>query len=345
MALAQQLRPISEEVALKSYEQLKNLPCSTPLGFSRAGLKTLDYFFLEHRLATRIKGHSFAENIRNPEMVEFLTNLVRRYKSKVAINYDDPRDLLPHQYSVFQLYYGTVNQFRPAVARWLYCKLKPKVGILDFSAGWGGRALAAMSLGIPYTGIDTNKSLEKGYHAMFDLIKPSSSSKIIIAPSETIDYSKFDYDLVFTSPPYFMIERYASMPNYASKTEFLNRFFRPVVSQVWKYLRTNGHMALNMPHDMYMAVRDLLPPVSRRVRMVKHDRHPQNAVAQKQIGETKHTSHELIYIWHKAARRSLRRKTKKSGRKLRKTRKVAPAHRHLKSLSAALLSSNHDDND
>jgi hypothetical protein len=331
MELAKQLRPISEEDALNSYKRLVSLPCSTPLGFSRAGLKTLDYFFLGHRLATRIKGHSFAENIRDPEMAEFLTGLVRRYKAKLTINYDDPTDLLPHQYSVFQLYYGTVNQFRPAVARWLYCKLKPRVGILDFSAGWGGRALAAMSLGIPYTGIDTNKSLEKGYHAMFDLIKPTTSTKLIIAPSETIDYSKLEYDLVFTSPPYFMIERYESMPGYASNEEFLERFFRPVITQVWKHLRTNGHMALNMPHEMYMAIRDLLPPVSRRIRMMKHDRHPQNAVGKKPIGETKHTSHELIYVWHKVTGPSHRRKTHRQLTLVRKTRKQASQWLSLKS--------------
>jgi tRNA1(Val) A37 N6-methylase TrmN6 len=312
MDLAKQLRDITKEDALKSYDRLVSIPCSAPLSFSRAGLQTLDYFFLGHRLATRIKGHSFAENMRNPEMVEFLTDLVRRYKSKLSINYDDPMDLLPHQYSVFQLYYGTVNQFRPAVAKWLYCKLKPKHGILDFSAGWGGRALAAMSLNIPYTGIDTNKSLERAYNGMFDMIKPTSPTKIIISPAETVDYSQFEYDLVFTSPPYFMIERYSSMPEYVSNDDFLNRFFRPVVKEVWKYLKPGGHLALNMPHAMYMACRDLLPPVSKRIRMPKHDRHPQNAVLRKTIGETKHVSHELIYVWHKDSTTSIRkRKTQK----------------------------------
>jgi hypothetical protein len=119
-----------------------------------------------------------------------------------------------------------------------------------------------------------------------------------------------------------MIERYSSMPDYSSKTEFLTRFFRPVVTQVWKYLKPNGHMALNMPHDMYMAIRDLLPPVSQRIRMVKHDRHPQNAVSKKRIGETKHTSHELIYIWHKGKRS---RKTLKKSKATRKTRKYLPS--------------------
>ena len=318
MNLARQLRDISEEKARKSYERLVRIPCSAPLSFNRAGLPTLDYFFLGHRLATRIKGHSFAENIRDPEMVEFLTSLVKRYKAKLKIDYTNPSELLPHQYSVFQLYYGTVNQFRPAVARWLYCKLKPRIGILDFSAGWGGRALAAMSLGIPYTGIDTNKSLKKSYEDMIEFINPTSPTQIIIAPSETIDYSKIDYDLVFTSPPYFMIERYESMPEYTSKEDFLDRFFRPVVQQVWKYLKLGGHMALNMPHEMYMAIRDLLPPVKHRFRMMKHDRHPQNAVLKKPIGETRHTSHELIYVWHKVSERHTR-KQKPVTRKTRKT--------------------------
>lgn len=69
-------------------------------------------------------------------------------------------------------------------------------------------------------------------------------------------------------------------------------------------------MALNMPHDMYMAVRDMLPPVQRRIRMVKHNKHPVNAARGREIGATKMSAHELIYVWKKGGG-SRRRVTRK----------------------------------
>ena len=309
MELARRLRKISSEDARHSYELLSSRDCEENPRYSTAGLKLLDYFFLGHRLMTKIKHRSFAETMRNPEQVEFLTALVRKYKASLKIDYSDPEDLLPHQYAVFQLYYGTVNQFRPAVARWAYCHFSPKVGILDFSAGWGGRALAAMSLGIPYIGIDANTKLESSYRRMIEFIKPVSDITMRFQPSETVDFSEFNYDLILTSPPYFMLEEYENMPEYGSKEAFLNKFFRVTVSNAWKSLRTGGHMALNMPHDMYMAIRDLLPPIKKRIRMMKRDRHSINAAAGKKIGETKKSAHELIYIWQKNLTTS--RKTRK----------------------------------
>jgi hypothetical protein len=77
-----------------------------------------------------------------------LNELVTRYKKKAIKDYD-ATGLLKAQYQVFQLYWGSINQFRPTVAKWVYTTLKAKTGILDFSAGWGGRCLAAMSMGIP----------------------------------------------------------------------------------------------------------------------------------------------------------------------------------------------------
>jgi hypothetical protein len=58
-----------------------------------------------------------------------------------------------------------------------------------------------MAYGIPYLGIDANKNMEKSYNDMIQLVKPENDVKMIFKPSETVDFSKFSYDLVFTSPP------------------------------------------------------------------------------------------------------------------------------------------------
>ena len=298
MELARRLRDITLEDVKEGYEKLKQEPCKKP-GLSRTAIQTLDYFFLPYRIKAKTKKHiSFAEAMRKPETVEHLSELVERYKKRSIDSFNDPDELLRQQYSVFQLYYGTINQFRPSVARWLYCTLKPTKGILDFSAGWGGRCLAAMSMGIPYIGIDANTRLEPAYRRMIQTVDPDANVTLLFKPSEQVDFSKYSYDLVMTSPPYFMIEEYEKMPAYQSKQGFLDKFFVPVIKNAWASLVTGGHMALNMPHEMYMAAREHLPPVTKRLTLPLANRHPTNAGAKRAIGIEKER-HELIYVWKK----------------------------------------------
>jgi len=310
MELAKRLRSITLDEAKESYKVLTDQPCKKP-GLDRVGIKALDYFFLHHRLKAKTKHISFFEAMKDPAIVEKLSELVVKYKKKALTNFEDPDDLLRQQYSVFQLYYGTINQFRPSVARWVYCTLGVKKGILDFSAGWGGRCLAAMSMDLPYVGCDANTKLESTYKQMIKTYKPDADVKLFFQPSETVDFSKFSYDLIFTSPPYFMIEEYEKMPAYKSKEGFLEKFFIPVIQNSWKYLAKGGHMALNMPHDMYMAIKDMLPKVAKRLTLPLHNRHPTNAKQGRTLG-TETERHELIYVWKKTSAtqtRKLKRKT------------------------------------
>jgi DNA modification methylase len=165
-------------------------------------------------------------------------------------------------------------------------------------------------MNIPYVGIDANAKLEPAYQQMIRTINPDANVKLLFQPSETVDFSKFTYDLVMTSPPYFMIEEYEKMPAYKSKEGFLQKFFIPVVEQSWKYLLPGGHMALNMPHEMYMAVRHILPLLHKRMLLPLHNRHPTNAVMKQTIGSEKER-HEIIYVWKKGTTGRTTRKKKR----------------------------------
>jgi hypothetical protein len=298
MEIARRLRDITKADAIESYEELKETSIRSP-DFSRIGLKSLDYFFFHHRLKAKTKHHiSFHDATKNKEMMDRLAELVVRYKKKPLSEYDDDA-LLKAQYSVFQLYYGSINQFRPMVAKWVYSALKPQTAILDFSAGWGGRCLAAMSMGIPYIGIDANKKLEKSYHALITTLEPAADVRLIFKPSEEVDFSRFKYDLVFTSPPYFMIEEYEKMPAYKSKQAFLDLFFVPVTMSAWKNLMPGGNMALNMPEEMYEAVKPHLPKIKRAFKLPLSNRHPVNTKKGQALGKEDKERFELIYVWHK----------------------------------------------
>jgi hypothetical protein len=315
MDLAKELRSITSDEAAASYKSLVALDCKKHPGAKRDGLKALDYYFLHHRLKAKTKRHiSFYNAMQDPKRVAFLNSLIARWRK----TYKNKSQHLRKRYEAFQLFYGTINQFRPAIAKWLYCHLKARVGILDFSAGWGGRALAAMSLGIPYVGIDANKKLESSYKRMIAAYAPDADIRLFFQPSETVDFSKFKYDVVFTSPPYFMLEKYEKMPAYTSKEDFLARFFRPVVMNAWKYLQPGGKMALNMPEEMYTAIRDDLPRLHERILMELPSRHPVAAAVGADVAANKAVRGEFIYVWHKrrgaAAAATRRRSSKRSQR-------------------------------
>jgi hypothetical protein len=310
MELARKLRESTKADAIQSYKELKELDCKNISKFSRAGLVCLDYFMLHHRLKAKTKRHiSFLKASKDTEIMGYINEKIQKVR---GINPSSLSELekLKMRYNLFQLYYGSINQFRPSEAKRIYCLLNPKHGILDFSAGWGGRCLGAIAYGVPYIGIDANKNMESSYKKMISAIEPKANVKMIFKPSETVDFSKYTYDLVFTSPPYFMLEEYEKMPQYGSKEGFLEKFFRPVVLSAWKNLKSPGYMALNMPKEMYDSVKTLLPRLWKRLQLPVSSRHPVNAATGKSIGtrNTKGRS-EGIYIWKKGGTQT--RKLKK----------------------------------
>jgi hypothetical protein len=309
------LRPINIEEARENFAELELIACEKKVSpLSRVGLKTLDYFFLKHRLRAKTKKHiSFFEAMKDKKIVSYLNEKIRKIRANPDKIFNDKDELLRHQYSAFQLYFGTINQFRPTEALRIYCELKPKKGILDFSAGWGGRCLAAMVYNVPYIGIDTNAALKTSYGQMHKLIKPDADVKIIISQSEKVDFSKFNYDLIFTSPPYFMLEEYEDMPLYKNNDDFIDKFFRPVIENSWHHLKKGGHMALNMPAEMYQAVRYLLPPITKKIKLPIANRHPSNAASGREPGSQDQQRFEYTYIWKKV--NNTLRKTRKSNNK------------------------------
>jgi len=309
MELAKILRPITKEKAVESYKELQSLDCTKSEKQSRIGTQMLDYFFLKHRLKAKTRRHiSFFDAVKDKDLMSYIDTKIVKIKG-LSISSLTKEEHLKQRYSVFQLYYGSINQYRPTEAKKLYCKLKPKIGILDFSAGWGGRCLAAMASEIPYTGIDANINLETSYKDMIALCSPVKDTKIIFKPSEEVDFSKIKYDLVFTSPPYFMIEEYEKMPQYGSKEGFIEKFFKPVVQSAWKYLHSPGYMALNMPKEMYDSVKKDLPTLWKRMYLPVASRHPTNAVHGRKIGsEDAPNREEVIYIWKKGGRKTRKNK-------------------------------------
>jgi hypothetical protein len=163
--------------------------------------------------------------------------------------------------------------FKPSIAKHIYKSLGA-TAVLDPCAGWGGRMLGALALGIPYTGFDTNTELASGYLKMMthdrhtcvenDIIlgktkhifsPPSDPEKakyrITFQSSLEADFSKIDYDLVLTSPPYYNLEVYQGMPRFASEDVFYKEFLIPLLDKCRKHIKRNGKVLFNISPKMY----------------------------------------------------------------------------------------------
>ena len=109
------------------------------------------------------------------------------------------------KYGVYNVCINSVHVFKPSIALSIYKEFTPKC-VLDVCAGWCSRSLAAHIFGCRYIGVDINQELAISYERINQLF--GVKNHLIIMDSLKLNYSEFNYDMVFTSPPYYNIERY-----------------------------------------------------------------------------------------------------------------------------------------
>ena len=147
-------------------------------------------------------------------------------------------------------------QYPPAVAKTLYNLFEAK-DVLDFSMGWGDR-LAGFhaSNAKSYTGIDPNQEVFDNYPRQNELYETYKKTEFIKAPAEEVDLSNREFDMVYTSPPYFHVERYAddetqSWKRYGKDIDvWLGQFLYPILKKCWSSLKDGGTMIINIA-DVY----------------------------------------------------------------------------------------------
>lgn len=238
---------ITKKEALEDYLKLKNTKLKDININSNTGRKFVDYFTSYERMRTKSrKGITFFEFLDNKNDLktkQYIKNFFEYYKHL---------DNLIIWWKLFNLYYGSINQFKPTISMYIYKLFKP-TSILDFTMGWGGRLVGACALNIPYyTGIDLNLRLKTPYKQMIETLKPMTTTKInlIFDDALNVDYKKINYDMVLTSPPYYNIELYDGTEKRDNE-KWDTEFYEPLFRETFKYLKKGGYYCLNVPESVY----------------------------------------------------------------------------------------------
>jgi len=254
--IARLVRPISLEQALADKESLRHrFHHATLTAFSNAGLRFIDYFTFEHRLAVRGKmGMNFFDFFANWETLK-----ERKYIKKILEFYD--MDESPKtKYKIYNLCINCVHAFRPVTALHIFQQFKP-THILDSCAGWGGRALAAHVFGCDYTGYDCNADLAPAYEKMSEALAPNIH--LNIGDSLKIDFKKLKkFDCIMTSPPYYDLERYAHNKWFKNDDEMDDQFYFPLFDTLRNHLQPGGWIILSINQKLFDRVFNILfgPP-------------------------------------------------------------------------------------
>ena len=135
-------------------------------------------------------------------------------------------------------------------------KLFKVKSVLDPSSGWGDRLIASLICDIRYVGVDPNYLLHPVYNEMINFLKPTNKITLIESKIQDAKLPNEKFDMIFTSPPYYKIEKYSNKGETTDKTEhdWFNNFMIPLIN-TYKKLNNNGHLVLvinQMPYETYI---------------------------------------------------------------------------------------------
>jgi tRNA G10 N-methylase Trm11 len=260
-------------------KDIANLKKWKPTGEKQsfAGNKMLYHFQMENLLRTRVVG-------KKKILEEILVNDEEYAKLERNVEKLGRTGTMPNRFFEAFRFNQSVVFFKPSTAKWVYQKFQA-THVLDPTAGWGGRMLGANALGIHYTGIDTNMSLQPAYQGMMNLIQ-DPKMRMIWEDTLAVDYEAIDYDFVLTSTPYVnkagkMVEVYE---HQVVMDDFYGKFLVPLIQKCLRYIKRNGRVCFNMSSTMYDEVERRFRPADEQFDMLQ----------QKRLSKDKR---EQMYVW------------------------------------------------
>jgi 16S rRNA G966 N2-methylase RsmD len=290
--IANAIKNISEETICEEMNKLiqigENAQNMSPR--SRIGNNIVDFFTFSERLKTRgkynINFYDFIVNIDEFKKKKYIQNMLLYYDT--VKNKNKTKNEYVVLKEVYNICISSINIIRPLVYMEIYSKYNPK-NILDFCAGWGGGAVAASALNInSYIGIEINHDLKQPYEELIDFLKNKSSSnyQMLFVNALDVDYSKLNYDFVFTSPPYYFIQKYENNTEYSCKRDMDVHFYIPLFTKTYDGLQPGGTYIINVCKDVYENVLlNLFGPA--------HEIYPYKK------SKRQNNYEEIVYVWRK----------------------------------------------
>lgn len=157
------------------------------------------------------------------------------------------------------------NNFRPTLMSG-FIKLFNAKYILDFSSGWGDRLIGALANHVYYVGVDPNPCVHRGYQKIIKEFNCKPEPHLIIDKFQSAKLPDIQFDLIFTSPPYFNLENYSddenqSINEYQNLDLWFENFLLVSLKKSWDKLKQGGKMVIIINnirdrHDFVMKMVD-----------------------------------------------------------------------------------------
>ena len=231
-----------------------------PLYFRRlnAGNISSNYFQIENRWS--VDGSVSPGPKRTWESEKFMTTLMgSAYSLKM------PKITKNILRTMIGLRKYICSQFKPNVAKIIYDMFKSE-NILDFSMGWGDRLVGfyASEYGKHYVGLDPRKEnhpiykeQSEFYQKHLGFFEHDRKCDFHCSPAEDFDFASYKehFDMVFTSPPYFSVERYSyddtqSWVRYKDIDDWNKDFLHSTLGKLWDSVKKGGYVLINIS-DVY----------------------------------------------------------------------------------------------
>ena len=298
--IAYKIKPITSSMCAEDYAALCEKANALQSGEENVvtdrcqiGNNVVDCYTYTERLYTRSKYNihffDFVERIEEFKEKKFVRNMLTYYEN--VKNKNSTKNEYVVLKEVYNICIGAINIFRPLLAMEIYAKYRPQC-VLDICAGWGGRAVGAAALNVPrYIGVDVNANLDAPYKELVAFLADKSSTELTMhfTSALTLDYAQLpSYDMVFTSPPYYFLERYSHNDAYASKRAMDETFYTPLFRNAYEHLLPNGHFILNVNAEIYDKVCVPLLGNANEIIPFKKSKRQNNYT-------------ECIYVWRKSS--------------------------------------------
>jgi hypothetical protein len=167
------------------------------------------------------------------------------------------QEITPYNLRELLYKHGECANFKLTLAKSIYDYFDAK-RILDFSAGWGDRLISAIAYNNNseidyYDGFDPSECMAKYYNKIINKLANKNQQEkfgVIKLPFEKVILTR-TYNLVFTSPPFFVLEIYnndatQSTAKYTTTKSWFCNMLCVWLAKAWTNLEYDGHMVINI---------------------------------------------------------------------------------------------------